>query len=299
MATAQPVVVGIDGSDSALNAVRLAAAQAVRRAVPLRIVHVYVAPVALPNGVVDPSLVRNAMRAQASRWLSVAAAAAEEVAPGLRPDLALEDAPLIPVLVKESRSAALLVIGTRGLGGFTGLLLGSTATLLAGRACCPLVVVRGEDSGTSPEQGPVVVGVDGTDNSEQATAFAFAEASARGTHLVAVHTWADAAVDSVLLGHPEPPDFLPAQHRAFEVLAERLAYWQEKYPDVSVSREVVRDHPSRALLRYAAGAALVVVGTRGRGGFRGLLLGSTSQHLLHHAPCPVAIVRTEVDGQEE
>jgi len=106
----------------------------------------------------------------------------------------------------------------------------------------------------------------------------------------------DAVTDTVLLGHPAPPDFEPAQQRAYETLAERLAGWQEKYPDVHVRREVVRDHPSRALLRYAEGARLIVVGTRGRGGFSGLVLGSTGQHLLHHAPCPVAVVRTE--GQE-
>jgi nucleotide-binding universal stress UspA family protein len=298
-ATRNPVVVGVDGSASALHAVRWAAEQAVRRGLPLRIVHVYVAPITLPGGVVDPSIVRGAMRTQGSRWLSEARTAAQEVAPTLEPDLALENAPLIPVLAKESGSAELLVLGTRGLGGFTGLLLGSTATLLAGRAHCPLVVVRGDDTGTVREHGPVVVGVDGTRNSEQAIAFAFAEASARDGRLVAVHTWTDSVADTALLGHPEPPDFEPAQQQAFELLAERLAGWQEKYPDVHVTREVVRDHPSRALLRYAAGAALVVVGTRGRGGFRGLVLGSTGQHLLHHAPCPVAIVRTEVDGQEE
>jgi nucleotide-binding universal stress UspA family protein len=137
-----------------------------------------------------------------------------------------------------------------------------------------------------------VVGVDGTTHSEAAIAFAFAEASLRDGHLVAVHTWADSVMDTALLGHPDAPDFTPAQQRAYELLAERLAGWQEKYPDVHVTREVVRDHPSRALLRYAEGAALVVVGTRGRGGFRSLALGSTGQRLLHHAPCPVAVVRT-------
>jgi nucleotide-binding universal stress UspA family protein len=100
---------------------------------------------------------------------------------------------------------------------------------------------------------------------------------------------------TLLLGHPEPLDVEPVRQRAYETLGEGLAGWQEKYPEVRVTREVVRDHPSRTLLRYAESARLVVVGTRGRGGFRGLLLGSTGQHLLYHAPCPVAIVRTEPD----
>ncbi|MFL6126416.1 universal stress protein [Actinophytocola sp.] len=109
--------------------------------------------------------------------------------------------------------------------------------------------------------------------------------------LVAVHSW----TDPLPLGPAEPSDIEAAQQRADETLAERLAGWQEKYPDVRLIREVVRDHPSRALLSHAEGARLVVVGTRGRGGFDGLVLGSTGQHLLHHAPCPVAVVRMTPD----
>lgn len=295
----QPVVVGVDGSASALRAVRWAAAQAARRGLPLRLVHVLVTPINFPSGIVATGVVRDAMRVQGREWLRDARTAVVEVAPDLRTDIVLADAPLVPVLVEESRSAALLVLGTRGLGGFTGLLLGSTAVLLAGRAHCPLVVVREDGRGTVPAHGPVVVGVDGTPTSEAAIGFAFAEASARDSELVAVHTWADPVVDTVLLGHTDAPDFAPVQQWAYELLAERLAGWQEKYPDVRVTREIVRDHPSRALLRHAQGAALVVVGSRGRGGFRGLVLGSTGQHLLHHAPCPVAIVRSEMDGPEE
>jgi nucleotide-binding universal stress UspA family protein len=195
----------------------------------------------------------------------------------------------VPVLVEESATASLLVLGTRGLGGFTGLLIGSTAVLLAGRAHCPLVVVR---ENVSPH-GPVVVGVDGLPDGEAAIEFAFQHASLHSADLIAVHAWADSVADALLLGHPDSPDFEPAQQRAYETLAERLAGWQEKYPDVHVTREVVRDRPSRALLRHAENARLVVVGTRGRGGFTGLLLGSTGQHLLHHAPCPVSVVRTD------
>jgi nucleotide-binding universal stress UspA family protein len=298
-ATRQPVVVGVDGSESALRAVRWAAAHAAGRGLPLRLVHVYVTPVAFPSGIVAADVLYDAMRAQGRGWLRDARTAAAEVAPDLRPDIELEQAPLVPVLVEESRSASLVVLGTRGLGGFTGLLLGSTAVLIAGRTHCPLVVVREDGSAAAPAHGPVVVGVDGMPTSEAAIGFAFAEASARDGELVAVHTWADPAVDTMLLGHTDTPDFAPAQQRAYELLAERLTGWHEKYPDVAVTREVVRDHPSRALLRYAEGAALVVVGTRGRGGFRGLVLGSTGHHLLHHAPCPVAIVRSEVDEPQQ
>jgi nucleotide-binding universal stress UspA family protein len=289
-----PLVVGVDGSPSALHAVRWAAQEAVRRGLPLTLVHVYPTTVGLPVSIVEPAVVRDAMRAQGRRHLAEARSVVAEVSADLRTDTVLEAAPVVPVLVKESASASLLVLGTRGIGGFAGLLIGSTAVALAGRAHCPLIVVRGEDEAP---QGPVVVGVDGLPDGEAAIAYGFQQASLHDTDLVAVHTWTDSVADTLLLGHPEPPDFEPAQQRAYETLAERLAGWQERYPDVHVTREVVRDHPSRALLRYAEGARLVVVGTRGRGGFKGLVLGSTSQHLLHHAPCPVVVVRTEPDGQ--
>ncbi|MFL6126013.1 universal stress protein [Actinophytocola sp.] len=287
-----PIVVGVDGSPSALQAVRWASEEAVRRGLPLRLVNAHATPIGLPGGVADPVVVEKALRKQGKHWLHEARRIVHDVSGDLRPDLLLMTASVVPALVDESLNASLLVLGTRGLGGFTGLLIGSTAVSLAGRAHCPLVVVRGDE----PVHGPVVVGVDGTTTSEDAVAFAFAEASVHGADLVAVHAWADTVLDTVLLGRSEPPDFEPAQQRAYETLGERLAGWQEKYPEVRVVREVVRDHPSRALLRHAGGARLVVVGTRGRGDLQGLVLGSTGQHLLHHAPCPVAVVRTEPDS---
>lgn len=280
------IVVGVDGSASALQAVRWAAAEAVRHKVGLRLVHVCRMPSELNAGG-ELDAVRDLLRDQGRNWLAEARQVAVEA--GSPPVTVLESAFVVPALVEESLTASLLVLGTRGLGGFTGLLIGSTATTLAGRVHCPMIVVRGD----TPVGGPVVVGVDGLPDAEAAVAFAFSEASKHGTDLVAVHAWHDSLPDTVLLGHPAPPDFEPAQQRAYETLGERLAGWQEKYPDVHVTREVVRDHPSRALLRHADSARLVVVGTRGRGGFKGLILGSTSQHLLHHAPCPVAIVPTE------
>jgi nucleotide-binding universal stress UspA family protein len=206
-------------------------------------------------------------------------------------DTILEVASPVTALAEESRNASVVVLGSRGLGGFTGLLVGSTAVELASRGWCPVVVVRGDDTQPSRTEGPVVVGVDGTKLSEAALEFAFAEAQERDTELVAVHAWMDFLEDA-----------FPATVAAFEVptlareakdtLTERLAGWQKNYPDVQVTREVVRGRPTQALLRFADEAQLVVVGSRGRGGFRGLLLGSTSQHLLRHAPCPVAVVRT-------
>jgi nucleotide-binding universal stress UspA family protein len=113
-----------------------------------------------------------------------------------------------------------------------------------------------------------------------------------------VHAWTDLVIEAAHLGGAAALDFAPLEQQAAETLAERLAGWQEKYPDVHVIREVVRERTVKALLRNSEHAQLVVVGTRGRGGFRGLLLGSTSQHLLQHATCPVAVVRTRKDDED-
>jgi nucleotide-binding universal stress UspA family protein len=286
-----PIIVGVDGSDAALDAVRWAAHQAARRDTELRIVHAYEIPVGYPPGFVDWHVLHEALVAQGKAWLARAREEAEKSAPGLAVEVVEVKAGAVPTLVRESAQAAVLVLGSRGLGGFTGLVIGSTAVELAARAHCPVVVVRGAD-----RDGSVVVGVDGTPVGEAAIAFAFAEASARGVDLVAVHTWTDLLLETAFAGGAAALDFTPLAQEAEELLGERLAGWQEKYPEVPVTRHVSRERASRALLRYAENAQLVVVGSRGRGGFRGLLLGSTSQHLLHHAPCAVAVVRTTPDA---
>lgn len=286
----QPVVVGIDGSDSARLAAAWAAAIAERRKLPVRLVHAVDLPLVGPPQLDDAGRLYDAFREQGAAYLREAAD------PGA--DTELRDGPVVPTLVEESGQASMLVLGSRGTGGFTDLLIGSVPMAVAGRAHCPVVVVRGDE--LPPVDGPVVVGVDGTPTSEAAIAFAFAEASARGSELIAVHTWSDSVLDTVLASGSPVWDFAPAQVHAAEVLAERLAGWQEQYPDVRVTREVEQVRPAAALMARAASAALLVVGTRGRGGVVGLLLGSTSQQLLHHAPCPVAVVRgVSPDDQAE
>jgi nucleotide-binding universal stress UspA family protein len=138
--------------------------------------------------------------------------------------------------------------------------------------------------------------VDGTEVSEAAIAFAFAEASARRTDLVAVHTWTESLFEVAMAGNNTPVDLRAQRQQADETLAERLAGWQEKYPDVRIQRDVVHDRPGRSLRRCSSTAQLVVVGRRGRGSFTSLLLGSTSQDLLHHALSPVAVVRADGDA---
>jgi nucleotide-binding universal stress UspA family protein len=283
------VVAGVDGSECGLQAVRWAAAEASRRHLPLRLVAAH----AWPSGglVGDPGLgvdYRAVLRDVVVGHLAAAGAEALQAAPGLEVEQVEVTGYPEPVLQAESARAEMVVLGDRGLGGFTGLLIGSVAVAVTARASCPVVVVRGPEPDRTPQLEPVVVGVDGSPTSEAAVAFAFEEASLRHVPLVAVHVWRDLLVDPTMAPLLDW-DAIEADER--EVLAERLAGWSQKYPDVSVRRLVVRDRPAGALVEESGRAQLVVVGSRGRGGFQGLLLGSVSQALLHHAHCPVAVVR--------
>jgi nucleotide-binding universal stress UspA family protein len=287
-----PVVVGIDGSTTALLAVRWAASRARRDGLALRIVHAYELPRGFPSGVTEEESVLDVLRREGRRWLAEARDAAGAVAPGLAVESELAAMPTATGLLRESANASVLVMGNRGRSALADLLVGSTSLALTSRAHCPVVLVRDGAEG-SPATGPVVVGVDGTEASEAAVEFAFAEAAAENATLVALHAYTESVFESVLAGNNAPLDWTLQRQLADETLAERLSGWQEKYPQVRVEREVVHDRPTRALRRCAQTARLVVVGRRGRGGRHDVVLGSTSHHLLHHATCPVAVVRTE------
>jgi nucleotide-binding universal stress UspA family protein len=286
------VVVGIDGSDHALEAVRWAAAEAGERGSRLRLVAAVRPPRAdlvLPPREADK---QHLARMRAAREpLATATATAAAIAPDLEIDGEVIGGVPAAVLVEESATAALVVVGHRGRGGFTGLLLGSVGVALAAEATCPVVVVRGR----TDRSRKVVVGVDGTAVGEPALEFAFAEAARRGGPLVAVRAWSEAAVDPFL----EPFldwDAIAADER--EVLDRALAPWEQTFPEVEVQRVPVRENAAKAMVEQAAAAALVVVGSRGRGAVRGLWLGSVGQALLHHAPCPVAVVHARAVAEE-
>jgi len=282
-----PVVVGVDGSEPALRAVRWGATEARRRGVGLRLVAAVGWTDVTPVGVapLGQEYERQALLRAAEDFLSDADAAATGVAPDLVVDRAVRIGAPSAVLTEESEHAALLVTGNRGRGGFAGLLLGSVGVPVAAHAACPVVVVRGDVL----SRGPVVVGVD-AEHSDAALGFAFDEAARRGAPVVAVHAWSEAALDPFLVPFLDW-DAVRADEEA--VLERALAPWVAKFPAVEVRPTVLRDNAAAALVRAAEGAVLVVTGTRGRGGARGLLLGSVSQALLHHAPCPVAVVRSE------
>lgn len=282
-----PVVVGVDGSESALDAVRSAATEAAARGTGLRLVAVFTP---LPAGTrhdlglapVHRQQVTDTLREQLASAARVAAAAA----PGVAAETELRTGFPAQVLVEESWTAALTVVGSRGLGGFSGLLVGSVAVAVAAHGGSPVLVVRGD---RAPDTGgPVVLGVDGSPAGEAAVGLAFEAASRRGVPLRAVHAWSDvhvAPAAAVLIDR----EAMETEERA--LLAEQLAGWSEKYPDVAVEQVVVRDRPAHALVEESARAGLVVVGSRGRGGLTGLLLGSVGHALLHHAQSPVLIAR--------
>lgn len=290
-----PVVVGVDGSPSALDAVRWAAETAASRKLELRIVHAFgYARQGLGSELWSADTVHAAFRAEAEAALDEAVKAATTTAADIAISPMVSDHPPAPLLLAESRRARMVVLGATGLGGFGRLLLGSTAAEVATHASCPVVVTRRRSDDMPAAAGsPVVVGVDGSPVSERAIGTAFEEASLRGVPLVAVHAWLDIEYYGAYGAFHETRAYLesaPAEQERERLLAERLAGWPERYPDVAVERVVVLDRPRRQLLERSRTASLLVVGSRGRGGFRGLVLGSVSQALINHAECPVMVV---------
>ncbi|UOX90631.1 universal stress protein [Amycolatopsis sp. FBCC-B4732] len=291
------ITVGVDGSAGSSAAVVWAAKLASLRHLELRIVHgLQIAGLYYGGGLsgVGAATLFDAIRADAEKHLADARALAAAIDKDLAVTTDMPDDPPVPLLIDESRHARMLVLGATGSGGFTGMLVGGTAGTVAAHGHCPVVVVRGRRrSAVVPDSGPVVVGVDGSPNSEQAIGVAFEEASLRGVPLVAAHAWNDVAYEDTrgtarILTQPAT-----LEEDEERLLVQRLAGWQEKYPDVEIRRLLVRERARHVLLEASETAQLVVVGSRGRGGFTGMLLGSTSQALVQHAQCPVLVVRPE------
>ncbi|WIV53897.1 universal stress protein [Amycolatopsis nalaikhensis] len=261
----RPVVAGVDASAAALAAVRWAAAEAVRRDTTLRLLHACVFGDERPHD--DSELLLE----HVYRFLRRAAEVAREQAPGVRVETQVRLGLAVDLLLAESADAALVVLGSHGLGGLRGALIGSVALRVAAGASCPVVVVPGQ---RSTRTGPVLVGFDPSGSSEHALRFALEEAAAVCARVHVVHAW------RIGDGHVEQRE-----------LEAHLAGWARKYPALEITAQALRDRsPARALLAAAPGARLIVVGTRGRGPVAGGVLGSTGNALLAHAACPVAVV---------
>ena len=283
----RPVVVGVDGSPSSLVAAEHAARAAVLRSRPLLLVHGYLHPsgYGVPLNPYDVGV--PAPSEEAQRMLERTAAELT----GRWPGLAVEVRQVLggpgATMIEESRRAELVVVGSRGLGGFTGLLLGSVGAQVAAHAHCPVLVVR-PDEQPIPVDGPVLVGVDGSESSRLAVGLGADEAGLRDVPLVLVHVGPPDGDRTV----PEEIEESQAayQAEAVRLLADASAVVRAEHPDL-----VVREHPVRAagtaqgLIEASGTASLLVVGTRGRAGFAGLLLGSVSQAAIQHAHCPVLV----------
>ena len=289
-AGAAPIIVGVDGSPESKVAVDWAARDAVRRHQRLTLIHVLTPPVvmAFPEVPMPPDYLRW-QEDEGRRVLDNAIKTATEAAGDLPIAINSDMVPgaTVPTLAELSRDAQLIVVGSRGHGALARGLLGSVSAGLVHHAHCPVAIIHDEDPLIPhPSKAPVVVGVDGSPASEGAVAIAFEQASFRGVDVVAVHAWSD----SSLFEFPGL-DWTTQQTMAQEILGERLAGWQERYPDVLVRRIVVADKPAHQLLEQAASAQLLVVGSHGRGGFAGMLLGSVSSAVTHAARIPVIVSR--------
>ncbi|MGI3200637.1 universal stress protein [Streptomyces sp. GLT-R25] len=284
-----PLVVGVDGSDSSLEAVDWAADEAARHGLPLRVV--YASLWERYEGV-HPSFGtgRPSEEIMAEHIIASCAERAQLRSPELKvsSDVLPDDA--VSVLLHAGHESFALVMGSRGRGDIGGLLLGSVSLTVAARAVCPVIVVRGGEQSRQGSFGRVVVGVGDSTESSAAVRFAFHEAEARGCALDAVRAWRRSAHKHV--DHPLIADDAARvnEERASALLTDALRDAVRAHPEVDVHRHSVEGPARKVLLDASADADLVVVGALRRHGHFGLQLGRVAHTLLHHAQCPVAVV---------
>jgi nucleotide-binding universal stress UspA family protein len=280
------VIVGTDGTESSKTAVRWAAREAQRRNLPLRVMHAF-----------DWEW-REARYDMSQEYLDIPRKQAEGVTENsvyearmVAPRLEIEGDPVVghaaARLLADDGDAALMVLGSRGRGGFAGLLLGSVSQRVATHASCPVVVVRGRGDA----EGPVVAGVDDSAMADLVLETAFDQASARGGTLTVVRAFLPAL--PLWLGNVRAADVrTPGQDEIERArLEEQLAPWRDKFPGIRVEVVLTHDSVAGALVEASKHARLVVVGSRGHGVIAGTLLGSAGLQLLQHADCPVYIAR--------
>jgi nucleotide-binding universal stress UspA family protein len=284
-----PLVVGVDGSEGSLRAVDWAVTEAARRGTSLRVVHASLweryeghnpvfSAAHQPGGVLAERIVDAAV--ERARLRDPAVKVTGE---------ALTQEP-VPALVREGHGASALVVGCRGRGELAGMLLGSVSMAAASHADCPVIVVRGEERNLQDSFRRVVLGVSGDRDETAAVVFALAEAGLRDSTLEAVHAWrrpANATADVPLPYAEVENEYLRGAEKAME---DALREPVREYPGVTVRREIVEGQTRKALLHAASSADLLVLGARRAGSRFGMQLGLVNHALLHHAPCPVAIV---------
>lgn len=287
LAKPRGVVVAVDGSPASNAAASWAAREAAMRNIPLTVVHAVVTPTAAWPPVPYPESLAVRLEDEGKKAIMHAEKIAAEAMPADRKvPIAREllySSPAL-ALVNMSDEAEMVVVGSAGKGLLARGVLGSVSSTVVRHANCPVAVIS--DAELPDPQLPVLVGIDGSPASELAMEVAFGEASRRGVGLVALHAWSDLIVSE--LGESSWPELLGEAERS---LAESLAGWQERFPDVTVHRLVVRDQPAHELIEKSGSAQLVVVGSHGRGGLTGMLLGSVSNTVLHSVRVPVIVAR--------
>lgn len=282
------IVLAVDGSPASTVAAGWAAREAAMRHIPLTVVHAVSTPTATFPPVPYPESLVTSLEDEGKKAIMHATKVAEDA---MQPDRTvsigrkLVYAAPAPALLKMSDKAEMIVMGSAGRGLLARGLLGSVSSTVVRHANCPVAVVRDEEL-PDLRNAPVLLGTDGSPASELATEIAFDEASRRGVDLVAIHAWSDAAVVEVF-----EIDWPAVEGEAERSLAESLAGWQERYPDVTVHRLIAQDRAARHLIDKSETAQLVVVGSHGRGSLSRMLLGSVSNAVLHSVRVPIIVAR--------
>ena len=286
MRTSQ-IVVGTEGTESSRAAVQWAAREASRRGALLRIVHVFDWEWASARYDAGSEYLDTAQQL-ADAVTGAAMSQARAVAPRIEMEADALIGNPVPRLLEVAEGAELIVLGNRGRGGFASLLLGSVSQRIATHAPCPVVIVRGRGDVTD---GPIAVGVDDTDAADHVLRTAFEAAAERDAALAVIRTYLP------------PTPLWPRNVSGVETpradersrVQERLAPWQDKYPEVTVETIISHDGPAPALIRRSHESRLVIVGSHDHGALANAMLGSTGTQLLHHAGCPVYIARPHLE----
>lgn len=269
MASTRPVVAAVDGSQHSLEAAQWAATEAGCR-------HALLHLLAVNDDPARTEYADNAVRSAQQRC--------REHRPGVDITTEVATGHAIDELIRRSKHAQLIVLGAHGHDDFPDALLGSVSDAVATHTECPVVVVRG----SPPTTAPIVVGVDESPGSHTALRFAFEAAAQRGAELIAIQAWheEEPLTPQLPAGAREP-----VQRHIERRLARHIAECSAHYPGVRKRTVAAQPgHPVAALTAAAQDAQLLVVGHRGHGGFRSVLLGSVASGVLHYAHCPVAVV---------